>query len=51
MTTRGFTASFNIREEIATGSYTNTSFPNIYKYLFRGFIEMYFKMTDILFSV
>lgn len=33
------------------GSYTNTSFPDMCKYLFRGFIEMYFKMIDILFSV
>jgi len=29
----------------------NTSFPNIYKHSVGGIIRMYFKMTNILFSV
>ena len=35
---------------ITKGSHTNTSFSNISKYSFRGFIEMYFKMTNIVFK-
>ena len=36
---------------ITKGSHTSASFPNIYKYSFRGFIRMYFKMAKVLFSV
>lgn len=36
---------------ITKGSHINTSISNIYNYCLRGFIRMYFKVTNTLFSV